>query len=53
MSNLSKAELPNERFVVVSIDGLTIIGDIDPRSKEVGYMCLVWSNHPQAYFSLV
>ena len=47
MSNLSKAEFPNEQFVVVPIDGLTTARDIDPRIKEVGYMCLVESNYPQ------
>ena len=36
--------------MVVPIDGLIINGNIDPRSKEVGYMCLVKSNHVHNFF---
>ena len=50
VSGLSKDELPNEEFVVVPIEGLSINGHIDPRNKEVGYMCLIGANIAQKYF---
>ena len=48
--NLSKVKLPNDQFVVVPIDELTITGNIDPRSKDVGYRCLGGSNQPHNYY---
>ena len=49
VSNLSKAEFPNEQFVIVPINGLTTTNDVDPRCKKVGYMCLVGYTHPHIY----
>lgn len=38
-SGLSKDELPIDEFFVILIEGLSTNGHIDPRNKEVGYMC--------------
>ena len=40
VSNLSTDEMPTDDFVVVPIPGLTVSGNIDPRSNELGYLCL-------------
>ena len=50
LSGLSKDELPNDDFLVVPIEGLSVNGHIDPRNKEVGYMCCLCSNLPQKHF---
>ena len=50
VSGLSKEELPKDDFTVVPIEGLSINGHIDPRNKEVGYMCLIGSNVSQKHF---
>ena len=50
VSNLSKEELPVDDFLVIPIPGLSINGHIDPRSNEVGYLCLMGSNVPQKRF---
>ena len=50
VSNLSKDELPSNDFKVVPIKGLTINGHMDPRSNEVGYLCLVGCNVAQSHF---
>ena len=44
ISGLSAEELPNDDFVVVSIEGLSINGHIDPRNKEFSYVCLIGFN---------
>ena len=48
ISHISKQELPNDDFVGVPIKVLPINGYIDPRSEEVGYMCLIGSNVSQS-----
>ena len=50
LSGLSKDELPNDEFLVVPIEGLSVNGHIDPSNKEVGYMCCLCSNLPQKHF---
>ena len=50
LSGLSKDELPNDDFLVVPIEGLNVNGHIDPRNKELGYMCCLGSNLPQKHF---
>ena len=50
VSNLSKEELPLDEFLVIPIPGLSINGHIDPRSNEVGYLCLMGTNVPQKRF---
>lgn len=52
VSGLSKDELPKEEFGVIHNEGSSINGHIDPRNKEVGYMCLD-SNVAQNPFLLV
>ena len=47
VSSLSKDELPNDEFVVVPIESLSINGHIYPRNKEVGYMWLISANVAQ------
>ena len=51
LSGLSKDELPNDGFLVVPIEGLSVNGHIGPRNKELGYMCCLDSNLPQNHFS--
>ena len=41
VSNLSVAEFPSNDFKVIPVKGLSINGHIDPRSKELGYLCLM------------
>ena len=50
VSNLSLAELPTEDFYVQRIKGLSINSHIDPRSEEIGYLCLMRSNVSQQRF---
>ena len=50
VSNISKEHLPKHEFRVIEIEGLTINGNIDPRSKESGYLCLMRSNVSQRCF---
>ena len=50
VSNLSKTEFPSSDFKVVPIKGLSINAHIDPRSTEVGYLCLLGSNVSQQLF---
>ena len=50
ISNLSKDELPSNDFKVLPIKGLCINGNIDPRCKEIGYVCLMGSNIKQSHF---
>ena len=38
LSGLGKYELPDDEFIVVHIERLSINDDIDPRNREVGYM---------------
>ena len=42
--------MPKEEFVVIPIEGLSVNRHIDPRNKEVGYMCLIGSHVPQKHF---
>ena len=46
----SKDELPTDEFLVIPIAGLSINGHIDPRSQEIGYLCLMGRNVPQKRF---
>ena len=50
ISGLSTDELKKVEFVVIPIEGLSINGHIDPRNREVGYMCLIGSHVPHKYF---
>ena len=50
VSGLSKEELPNDDFVVIQIEGLSINRHIDPRNNEISDMCLIRSNVPQRHF---
>ena len=50
LSGLSKDELPNNDFLVVQIEGLSVNGHIDPMNKEVGYIYFLGSNVPQNHF---
>ena len=43
-------ELQKDEFLVVPVEGLSINGHIDPRNKELGYMCLIGSNVAQKHF---
>ena len=47
---MSLDELPTNDFKVVPIKGLSIAGHIDPRSQEVGYLCLIGKDVPQKHF---
>ena len=51
VSGPSKDELKKDEFMVVNIEGLSSNDHIDPRNKEVGYMCLVGKNVAHTYFS--
>lgn len=44
LSGLSDAEISKQDFIVVPIEGLGINGRIDPRNKEVVYVCLMKHN---------
>jgi len=50
VSNLTQAEFPSDDFKVVPVKGLSINGHINPRSKEVGYLCLLGTNVSQQFF---
>ena len=50
LSGLCKDKLSDDEFLVVHIEGLINNGDIDPRNREVGYMCCCGSNVPQTHF---
>ena len=50
VSGLTKDELPEDEFLVIPIEGLSINGDIDPRNREVGYMCCCGAKLPQKHF---
>ena len=50
ISGLSETEIPGEDFVVVHVEGLRINGRIDPRNKEVGYVCFMKWDVKQLYF---
>ena len=41
ISNLSKDDFASNNFKVLPIKGLCINGNIDPRCKEIGYVCLM------------
>lgn len=49
VSGLLKDELPNDDFVVIHIEGLSINGHIDPRNRHVECMCLIGANDPQKH----
>ena len=53
ISGLSKDELQKEECVVIPIKGLSINGIIDPRDRDVGYVCLIGSHVPQKMIGLV
>ena len=50
ISGLNDSEMPNEDCVVVNVEGLGINGRIDPRNKEVGYVCFMKKNVKQLHF---
>ena len=50
ISGLSDNEMPNEDFVVATVEGLGINGRIDPRNKEVGYVCFMKKDVKQLHF---
>ena len=50
ISGLNDSEMPNEDFVVVNVEGLGINGRIDPRNKEVGYVCFMKKDVKQLHF---
>ena len=50
VSNLSKEHLPKDEFKVIPIEGLSVNGHLDPRSKEIGYLCLMQANVSQRQF---
>ena len=41
VSGLSTNEFPSNEFKVIPVKGLSINAHIDPRSEEVGYLCLM------------
>ena len=49
-SQLSIGKFPSNDFVVVPVEGLLINDHIDPRNREIGYVCLVGKNAPQREF---
>ena len=38
---LSDAEMPSDNFIVVPVEGMTTNGHIDPRNRELGYVCFM------------
>ena len=50
VSGLSDTEMPGEDFIVVPVEGLGINGRIDPRNKEVGYVCFMKRDVKQLHF---
>ena len=50
VSGLSSNEFPSNDFKVIPVKGLSINAHIDPRSEEVGYLCLLGGNVPQIHF---
>ena len=50
VSAMNQNELPSKDFKVTEIKGLSIIGNLDPRSQEIGYLCLIGANVSQRYF---
>ena len=41
VSQLFIAKFPSNDFVVVPVEDLSMNGHIDPRNREIGYMCLI------------
>ena len=50
ISGLTDTEMPQRDFIVVPIEGLGINGRIDPRNKEVGYVCFMKHDVKQLHF---
>ena len=46
-SDLSITELPTNEFKVIPVKGLSENGDVDQRSKDIGYSYLIGSNDPR------
>ena len=50
VSGLSDTEMPGEDFIMVPVEGLGINERIDPRNKEVGYVCFMKRDVKQLHF---
>ena len=47
VTGLITDELPDNEFIMIPIEGLRINGYMDPRNKELVYMCYMSINLPQ------
>ena len=47
VTGLVTKELPDEEFIMIAIEVLSIHWYVDPRNKELGYMCCMGNNLPQ------
>ena len=47
VTGLITEDLPYNEFIIIPTEDLIINGYVDPRNKELGYMCCISNNVPQ------